>query len=193
MTDSLVMMTRMDGNTRKENANPKEYSNSNDKAKITDILTDKEKFNAHIQEIDDAIFNGTDISSVTNANNADRDWRNKGKTDNTLPVRRSDGPNVEGTLDHGPQDMGCLGNGPITNNPAPRTWKRITTGPKIINPIPEEAHAGTKRGAHDHASTDMVTTSKKKKMEAEVVEVSKMLAMEFTETAVAARQHRRDQ
>ena len=35
--------------------------------------------------------------------------------------------------------------------------------------------------------------TKKKKMEMEVAEVSKLMAVEFTETAVATRQHCRDQ
>ena len=124
VTDRPVMMTKTDVSTRKESANPKECSNLNDKAKITDILTDKEKFEAHIQEIDDAIFNGTDFSSITNTTNDDHVCKNKGKTDNTLTERRRDEPNVEGTLDHGPHDMGCLGNGPngpIANNPTTRT------------------------------------------------------------------------
>ena len=126
VTDRPVTMTKTDVSTRKESANPKEYSNLNDKAKITDILTDKEKFEAHIQEIDDEIFNGIAFSSVTNTTNDNHVCRNKEKTDNTLTERRSDEPNVEGTLDHGPHDMGCLGNGPngpIANNPTTRTWK----------------------------------------------------------------------
>uniref|UniRef100_A0A7N2N0Z6 CCHC-type domain-containing protein n=1 Tax=Quercus lobata TaxID=97700 RepID=A0A7N2N0Z6_QUELO len=193
VTDSPVMMTRMDVSMRKESANPKEISKSNDKAKITEILTDKEKFQAHIQEIYDALLNGIAISSVTNTINDDCDCRTKEMADNTLPELRSGGPDVDVTLNQRPQAMVCSGigpNGPITNNPIPRTWKRVITGPKIINPTSEDAHAGNKRGAHDHASTDMVTTSKKKKMETEVVEVTKLLAMEFTEMAVAARQHR---
>ena len=164
--DSPVMMTRTDVSTRKESANPKEISKSNDKAKITEILTNKEKFKAHIQEIDDAIFNGTAISLVTNTTNDDHDCKNKDKVDNTLPEMRNGGPDVDVTLDQGLQAMVCLGsgpNGPITNNPASRTWKKVIIRPKIINPTFEDAHAGNKRGAHDHASTDMVTTSKKKK------------------------------
>ena len=35
--------------------------------------------------------------------------------------------------------------------------------------------------------------TKKKKMETEVVKVSKLMAMEFTKMTVVARQHRRDQ
>ena len=89
--------------------------------------------------------------------------------------------------------VGLSPNGPMTNNPIPRTWKRVLTGPKIINPTFEDAHAGNKRGAHDHANTDVVNTSKKNKMDTEVVEISKLMAMEFTETAMAARQHHRDQ
>ena len=126
VTNRPVMMTKTNVSTRKESANPKESSNLNDTAKITDILTDKEKFEAHIQEIDDAIFNGTDIASVTNTTNDDHACKNKGKTNNMLTERKSDEPNVEGTLDHGPHDMGCLGNGPngpIANNPTTRTWK----------------------------------------------------------------------
>ena len=195
VTDRPVTITETDASTRKEGADPKEYSNLNEKAKITDIFTDREKFEAHIQEIDDEIRNGTDLPSVTKATNDNHGCRNKGKSDNTLTEMRKEELHVEGTLDHGPHDMGRLGdgpNGPSANNPTSRTWKRIITGPKINNPNPVEAHAGNKR-AHDHANTNTVPTSKKKKLEAEVVEVSKMLAMEFTETAVAARQHRRDQ
>ena len=196
VTDSPVMLTRTDVSTRKESTYPKEILKSNDKAKIIEILTDKEKFQAHIQEIDDALLNGIAISSVTNTTNDDLDCRTKEMADNTLPELRSGGSDVDVTLDQGPQAMVYSGsgpNGPITNNPIPKTWKRVITGPKIINPTSEDAHVGNKRGAHDHASTDMVTTSKKKKMETEVVEVSKLLAMEFTETTVATRQHRRDQ
>ena len=105
---------------------------------------------------------------------------------------------VEVSLDQSPQTMVSLGSGPInmglsSNNPPPRTWKRILTGPKITNSTSEDTHAGNKRGAHNHANTDLVSTSKKKKIDTEVVEMSKLLAMEFTETAMAARQHRRDQ
>ena len=62
VTDRPVTMTKTDVSTRKESANPKEYSNLNDKAKITNILIDKEKFEAYIQEIDDEIFNSTALS-----------------------------------------------------------------------------------------------------------------------------------
>mgnify|MGYP007054594577 CR=1 FL=1 len=85
--------------------------------------------------------------------------------------------------------MVCSGsgpNGPITNNLIPRTWKRVITEPRTTNPNSEDSHAGNKRGAQDHANKDMGTTSKKKKMETEVVEVSKLMVMEFIETAVAA-------
>ena len=98
-----------------------------------------------------------------------------------------------GSLGSGPINMGLSSNGPITNNPPPRTSKRILTGPKITNSSSEDTHAGYKHGAHTHANTDLVSTSNKKNTETEVVEMSKLLAMEFTETAVAARQHRRDQ
>ena len=100
---------------------------------------------------------------------------------------------MEVMLDQGPNTMVYSGSGPsgpITNNPIPRTWKRVITGPKTTNPNYEDSHAGNNRGAQNHANNDMGTTSKKKKME---TEVSKLIAMEFTETTVAARQHRRDQ
>ena len=201
--DRLPMMTRIETSTCSEGAKTKENSESTDKAKIMKILTDSEKFQAHIQEIDDALINGPAISSVTNATNDDRDCRTKEVADNTLTDLRSGGVAVEFSLDQSPQNMVSSGSGPIsiglssnglmTNNPSPRTWKRILNGPKIINSNPEDAHAGKKRGALDHANTDLVSTSKKKKMDTEVVEMSKLLAMEFTEMAVAARQHRRDQ
>ena len=203
VTDRLSVMTRTETSPCSEGAKSKENSESTDKAKITEILTDNEKFQAHIQEIDDALINGPAIPSVTNATNDDRDCRTKELADNTLTDLRSGGLTVEFSLDQslqpmvssgsGPINMGLSSNGPMTNNPPPRTWKRILTGPKIINSASEDAHAGKKRGAHDHANTDLVSTSKKKKMDTEVVEMSKLLAMEFTEMAVAVRQHRRDQ
>jgi len=48
VTDRPSMVTRMENSMRKESANPKEISKSKDKAKITEILTDSEKFQAHI-------------------------------------------------------------------------------------------------------------------------------------------------
>ena len=44
VTDRPSMVTRTENSTRKESANPKEISKSKDKAKITEILTDNEKF-----------------------------------------------------------------------------------------------------------------------------------------------------
>ena len=111
----------------------------------------------------------------------------------TVEVSLDQSPQTMVSLGSGPINMGLSSNGPITNNPPPRTWKRILTGPKITNSSSEDTHAGNKRGAHNHANTDLVSTSKKKKIDTEVVEMSKLLAMEFTETAVAVRQHRRDQ
>ena len=201
-------MTRTETKPGSKGAKSKENSESTNKAKITEILTDSEKFQAHIQEIDDALINGPAISSVTNATNDDHDCRTKDLADNMLTGLRSGGMTVEVSLDQSPQTMVSLGSGPInmglssngpinmslsSNNPHPRTWKRILTGPKITNSTSEDTHAGNKRGAHNHANTDLVSTSKKKKIDTEVVEMSKLLAMEFTETAVAARQHRRDQ
>ena len=203
VTDRLSVMTRTETKPGSGGTKSKEKLEPKDKAKITEILTDNEKFQAHIQEIDDALINSPAISSVTNDTNDERDCRTENLADNTLTALRSGGIAVEVLLDQSPQHMGSLGsgpinmglssNGPITNNPPPRTWKRILTGPKTTNSSSEDNHARNKRGAHHHANTDLVSTSKKKKTDTEVVEMSKLLAMEFTETAVAARQHRRDQ
>nr|POE65820.1 hypothetical protein CFP56_13905 [Quercus suber] len=155
-------------NTRKESANPKDVSKSGEKAKITKILADREKFQVHIQEIDDALINDHATSSVIKAVTIET-------AENTLTEVRSSGPAVEIKLDQDPNTMGFSGNGPsglIINNPTPRTWKRVTHGLKTTNPYSEDSHAGYKRGAQDHANNDMGTKAKKKKMETKVVEVT---------------------
>ena len=48
VTDRLSMMTRTETSTFSEGAKTKENSESTDKAKIMEILTDSEKFQAHI-------------------------------------------------------------------------------------------------------------------------------------------------
>ena len=189
MTDKPTLVTRTANSTRKESANSKEILKSGDKAKITKILTDNEKFQAHIQEIDDVLINGPAPSSVTNTIDDALDCRTTKTADNTLPELKRGGPAVE-ILDHDLNKMDYSGSGPsglIFNNPAPRTWKRVPTGPKITSPISEDSHAGNKRRAQDHANEDKETVTKKKKMETEVAKVSKLMAMEFTETAVVAR------
>ena len=193
VTDKPIMVTRTANGTRKESANPKEILKSGDKAKIKEILIDSEKFQEHIQEIDDALINGPALSSVTNTIDDDLDCKTTETADNTLTELRSGGPALEVMLDQGLNKMVYSGSGPIINNPTPRTWKRVLTGPKITNPISEDSHAGNKRGAQDHANDDRETMTKKKKMETEVVKVSKLMAMEFTKMTVVARQHRRDQ
>ena len=193
VTDKPIMVTRTANGTRKESVNPKEILKSGDKAKIKEILIDSEKFQAHIQEIDDALINGPALSSVTNTIDDDLDCKTTETADNTLTELRSGGPALEVMLDQGLNKMVYSGSGPIINNPTPRTWKRVLTGPKITNPISEDSHAGNKRGAQDHANDDRETMTKKKKMETEVVKVSKLMAMEFTKMTLVARQHRRDQ
>ena len=59
------MKTRTENITGMESAISKEFLKSGDKAKITEILTDNEKFQAHIQEIDTALNNSSDISAFT--------------------------------------------------------------------------------------------------------------------------------
>ena len=137
VTDRPSMLSRMENSTRKESVNPKEISKSKDKVKITEILTDSEKFQVHIQEIDDALINGPTISLATNIINDDLDCKTTETADNTLTELRSGGPVVEVVLDQGPNTMVYLSNGPsgpITDNPIPRTWKRVITGPKTTNP-----------------------------------------------------------
>nr|POE70391.1 hypothetical protein CFP56_68313 [Quercus suber] len=80
---------------------------------------------------------------------------------------------MEEMLDQGPNTKACPDSGPTTNNPNSRTWKRIITGPKLANPNSEETHAGSKRGAQDHAKNEMDTTLKKKKTETDVAEGEK--------------------
>ena len=203
VTDKPTVLTRTETSTRKESAKSKEILESGDKAEITEILIDNEKFQAHIQEIDDALINGPAPFSVTKSSDDaldcriddTLDCRTTKAADNKMTDMKRGGPAVE-KLDTTSNMMGCSGGGPSGlpfTNPASKTWKRVQTGPKIISPKSEDYHAGNKRGAQDHANEDTKSVTKKKKIETEVAEVSKLMAVEFTETAVAARQHRRDQ
>ena len=203
VTDKPTVMTRTETSTRKESAKSKEILESGDKAEVTEILTDNEKFQAHIQEIDDALINDPAPFSVTKTSDDALDCRIDDtidckitkEADNKMTELKRGGPAVE-KLDNTSNKMACSGSGPsgpLVNNPASKTRKRVQTGPKIISPKSEDYHAGTKRGAQDHANEDKESATKKKKIEMEVAEVSKWMAVEFTETAVAARQHRRDQ
>ena len=161
--------------------------------KITEILIDNEKFLAHIMEIDIALNNCPSISVLTNNLDDDNDCRAADHADIALTDMNSGGPVLKKTLDQSPSTKALPYSGPMNNNPNSRTWKRITTGPKLANPNSEETHVGSKRGAQDHAQIELDTTLKKNKTETEVAEVSRLMAIEFTGTAVAARQHRQDQ
>ena len=101
----------------------------------------------------------------------------------------SGGPILGETLDQGPSAKALLCSGPMNNNPNNRNWKRITMGPKHANLNLERTHAGSKRGAQDQERTELDTMLKKKKTEIEMAEVSRLMAMEFTGTVVAAQQH----
>ena len=96
-------------------------------------------------------------------------------------------------LDQGPSTKAIACGGSQTNSPIIRTQKRITIGPKIATPVTEETHVGSKRGAQDHEQNELENTLKKKKTDMEVAEISRLMAMEFNETAVAAWQSRREQ
>ena len=193
VNDGSSTEVRTESSMRKESANIEDFSKFRDKAKITKILTNNEKFQAHIKEIDIALNNGANISKLTNIFDDDIDCRIAKPANKALTDMNISGPVGEEMLDQGPNANAHLDSGPIINNPTSRTWKRIITGPKAANPNSEEIHAGSKHGAHDHAKNEMNTTLKKKKIETEVAEVSRLMAMEFTEKAVAARQHRQDQ
>ena len=130
VTNKPIMVTRTANSTRKESVNPKEILKSGDKAKIKEILTDSEKFQAHIQEIDDMLINGLALSSVTNTIGDDLDYKTTETADNTLTGLRNGGPTLEVMLDQGLNKMVYSGSGPIINNPTPRTWKRVLTGPQ---------------------------------------------------------------
>nr|POE61761.1 hypothetical protein CFP56_75757 [Quercus suber] len=159
---------RTESNTRKESANIEDFLKTRDTANITEILIDNEKFQAHIKEIDMALNNGPNISKLTNISNDDIDCRTDEAADKALTDMNISGPVVEELLDQGPNTKAPLDSGPIINNPMSRTWKRITTGPRIANPNSEENHVGSKRGVQDHAKDELNTTLKRKKTEAEV-------------------------
>ena len=193
VNDGQSSAVRMESSMRKESADIKEFSKTGNKAKIMEILTDNKKFQAHIKEIDIALNNGPNFSELTNIFDDNIDCRIGEPADKALTDMNISGPVVEEMLGQGPKTKARLDSGPIINNLQSRTWKRINTGPKVAHPSSEENHARTKRGAQDHAKNEMNTTLKKKKTETEVAEVSRLMAMEFTEKAVAARQHRQDQ
>ena len=95
-------MTRTETMLVSEGTKSKEYSEPTDKAKISEILTDSEKFQAHLQEIDDDLLKSLDISSVTNDNNVECDCRTKSLADNSLTALRNGGMEVEVLLDQSP-------------------------------------------------------------------------------------------
>ena len=97
------------------------------------------------------------------------------------------------TLDQGPSTKAIVGSGPQKNSPITRTWKRITLGPKIATLVTEETHVGSKRRSQDHEQNELENNFKKKKTDMEMVEISRMMAMEFNETAAAAWQSCREQ
>ena len=193
VNDGSSTEVRTESSMRKESANIEDFSKFRDKAKITKILTNNEKFQAHIKEIDIALNNGANISKLTNIFDDDIDCRIAKSANKALTDMNISGPVGEEMLDQGPNANAHLDSGPIINNPTSRTWKRIITGSKVANPIFEESHAGTRRGAQDHAKNEMNITLKKKNTKTKVAEVSRLMATEFTEKAVAVSQHCQDQ
>ncbi|KAK7851048.1 hypothetical protein CFP56_043111 [Quercus suber] len=112
---------RMESNTRKESANIEDFSKSGDKANIMKILTDNEKFQAHIKDIDIALNNGPDISELTNNFDDDIDCWTAEPTDKVLTDMNISGLVVEEMLDQGPTTKACMDSGPIINNPTSKT------------------------------------------------------------------------
>ena len=179
--------------TRMESADFQESSKTENPTSLAEILADNDKFQAHIKEIDIALNNNNDSVVLTNNLDDDIECRNFGGADKELTDSKSDGPIQVDMLDQGPSTKAIACNGPQTNSPIIKTWKRITMGPKIATPVTEETHAGSKRGAQDHEQNELENTLKKKKTDMEVAEISRLMAMEFNETAVAAWQSRREQ
>ena len=71
--------------------------------------------------------------------------------------------------------------------------KELLWGPKIATPVTEETHVGSKRRSQDHEQNELENNFKKKKTDMEMAEISRMMAMEFNETAAAAWQSCREQ
>lgn len=163
---------------------------SGDATKFMEILMDNDKFQVHIKEIDTALNNNSNPTELTNILDDDINCKNDEHADAGLSDRNSGGPILKGMLDQGPNTKALSCIGPMTNNPSTRTWKRITTGPKTSFSNTEETHAGSKRETQDHEQIKIDTIQKKKKTDIEVVEISRLMAMEFTGTTVAALQHR---
>ena len=63
-------------------------------------------------------------------------------------------------------------------------------GPKIATSVTEETHARSKMRAQDHEQNELENNLKKKKTDMDMAEISRLMAMEFNETAAAAWQSR---
>ena len=171
---------------RMESTDFQESSKTENPTSLAEILADNEKFQAHIKEIDIALNNNTDSAVLTNNLDDDIDCRNVGGADKETTDSRSGGPIQVDMLDQGPSIKAIACNGPQTNSPITRTWKRITLGLKLTTPVIEESHAGSKRRAQDHEQNELENNLKKKKTDMEVAEISRLMAMEFNKTAPVA-------
>ena len=170
--------------TRMESADFQESSKTENLTRLAEILSDNDKFQVHIKEIDIALNNNSDSVALTNNLDGDIDCRNDEGADEELVDNKSGGPILVEMLDQGPSTKAIACCGPLTNSPIIRTWKRINMGSKIATLITEETHAGSKRGAQDHEQNELENTQKKKKTDTKVAEISRLMAMEFNETAV---------
>lgn len=98
-----------------------------------------------------ALNNSPDISAMTNLIVDDNECRIADQTDKTMTSMNGGGPGLEVLLDQSPLSKAQAVSGPKIYNANSKTWKRINTGPRLVNPNSEETHAGNKRGAQDHA------------------------------------------
>ena len=173
-----------------ESADFQESSKTENPTSLAEILADNDKFQAHIKEIDIALNNNTDSTVLTNNLDDDIECRNFGGADKETTKSKSGGPIQVDMLDQGPSAKAIACSGPQINSPITRTQKIITLGPKIATSVTEETHARSKMRAQDHEQNELENNLKKKKTDMDMAEISRLMAMEFNETAAAAWQSR---
>ena len=127
-----------------ESADFQGSSKTKNPTRLAKILSDNDKFQAHIKEIDIALNNTSDSPTLTNNLDDDINCRNGEGADKDLTESKSGGPIQVEMLDQGLSTKAIACSGPLTNSPFIRTWKRINMGPKITTPITEETHVGSK-------------------------------------------------
>ena len=105
-----------------ESADLQESSKTENPTRLAEILSDNDKFQVHIKEIDIALNNNSDSVALT-TNLGDIDCRNGEGADKELADSKSGGPIRVEMLDQGPSTKAIACSGPLTNSPIIRTWK----------------------------------------------------------------------